>query len=164
MQVRKEKKRNGANDICLIAPDLYLSGIGGAYNRSALDAAGITHILTVAESIPPRFQGSFVYKRVALKDSPTAKSQLAKVLPECIQFIRKALERDDENHDDDKKKNKVLVHCFEGRSRSPAVLIAYLMQTKQMSLSESLALLNKAKRGGQPNSGFMSILRSLDKL
>lgn len=39
-----------------VLPYLYLGGIGTAYNKEAMDEIGITHILTCAANIKPRFE------------------------------------------------------------------------------------------------------------
>lgn len=38
-----------------ILPGLYLGSIGVAFNKESLDKHGITHILTCADKIKPRF-------------------------------------------------------------------------------------------------------------
>ena len=39
-----------------IVDGLYLGSIGAAYNKESLELHGITHILTCADSIKPRFE------------------------------------------------------------------------------------------------------------
>lgn len=59
--------------------------------------------------------------------------------------------------------NKILVHCFEGRSRSAAIVLAYIMLKRNMTLAESWALLKTAHPRARPNDGFMKTLLELDK-
>jgi len=49
---------------------LYQGSIGAAFNKEALDEAGITHILTCASKISPRYPDNFKYKILDLLDSP----------------------------------------------------------------------------------------------
>ncbi|KAG1338736.1 putative Dual specificity protein phosphatase PHS1 [Cocos nucifera] len=58
---------------------------------------------------------------------------------------------------------KVLVHCFEGKSRSSTVVLAYLMLRKGHTLSEAWNMLKKVHRRAQPNDGFAKILLELDR-
>lgn len=44
---------------------LYLGSFGAASNKSALKSLNITHILTVANSLPPLHPNDFVYKIVS---------------------------------------------------------------------------------------------------
>jgi hypothetical protein len=94
-----------------VLPDrLFIGSLGAASNREGLDAAGITHILCVASSVPilqvdrtpilvpaqlcspvvvrfdlTRFPEHFVCERLPLADVPTAR--LDNVLPAGIAFI-----------------------------------------------------------------------------
>lgn len=58
---------------------------------------------------------------------------------------------------------KVLVHCFEGRSRSATMVIAYLMLRKNFTLLDAWSTLKRAHRRAQPNDGFARILLDLDR-
>ena len=51
MKLTKEDKMPGA-----VFPDLLLGSIGCAYNKDVLNEIGITHILTCAAKIKPRFE------------------------------------------------------------------------------------------------------------
>ena len=48
---------------------IYIGGVGTAYNKEALSAHGITHIVTCANQIPPKFQNTFTYKVIPVVDS-----------------------------------------------------------------------------------------------
>jgi len=50
-----------------------------------------------------------------------------------------------------------------GMSRSPSVVIAYLMVTQEMSLSESLTHVRGKRRIVQPNHGFLDQLRCYEE-
>ena len=49
---------------------LYQGSIGAAYNLQKLKEAKITHILTCAANITPRFPKTFKYKVLNVMDSP----------------------------------------------------------------------------------------------
>jgi uncharacterized membrane protein YeaQ/YmgE (transglycosylase-associated protein family) len=51
MKLTKEDKSPGA-----VFPDIYIGSIGAAYNKEVLSELGITHILTCAANIRPRFE------------------------------------------------------------------------------------------------------------
>lgn len=46
--------------------------MAGAYNKILLKKNKITHILTVAEGISPKFPAHFSYKLIRILDSPQA--------------------------------------------------------------------------------------------
>lgn len=51
MKLTKEDNTPGE-----VLPYLYLGGIGTAYNKETMNEIGITHILTCAANIKPRFE------------------------------------------------------------------------------------------------------------
>ncbi|KAM3268840.1 dual specificity protein phosphatase PHS1 [Capsicum chacoense] len=63
----------------------------------------------------------------------------------------------------EQKDGKVLVHCFEGRSRSATVVLAYLMLRKKLTLLKAWNTLRRVHRRAQPNDGFAKILLDLDR-
>jgi protein-tyrosine phosphatase len=61
-----------------------------------------------------------------------------------------------------KENGHVLVHCAAGMSRSPTVVIAYLMKVHRKSLREAFAYV-RSKRFVSPNYGFMKQLSAYAK-
>lgn len=49
---------------------------------------------------------------------------------------------------------RVLVHCYVGRSRSAALVLAFLMARRGMPLREAMATLRRVRPQARPNSGF----------
>jgi protein-tyrosine phosphatase len=52
-------------------------------------------------------------------------------------------------------KNKVLIHCFAGKSRATSFLLAYLIKERKIPLKEGLELVWKVRPIAAPNPGFM---------
>jgi len=99
-------------------PCLFQGSIGAAYNKASLMEHGITHILTCASNISPRFPNIFKYKILDLLDSPT--QNIVSSFNEAHEFIENALSESNQN--------KVLVHCFAGKSRASTISLSYLMK------------------------------------
>ena len=53
-----------------VLDNLYIGSVGSAYNSKALDEFGITHIVTAASKIKPRFEDKYTYKIIEVLDSP----------------------------------------------------------------------------------------------
>ncbi len=73
----------------LIVDGLWLGDMGAAYNKFSLKKNGITHILTVAQGILPKFPTFFSYKLVSILDTPSA--NLKQHFQSCIKFIKDAI-------------------------------------------------------------------------
>jgi hypothetical protein len=122
----------------------------------AADSAGlkqhaVTHIFNVAGTFSAKFHDQCVYEEVTMADEPTATLPLQ----HCVDVLRRALEGD--------PSHRMLVHCIEGRSRSGAVILAYLMQQHRWTLQHAMQQVASQRRA-QPNSGFMKQLLSWEEL
>lgn len=89
----------------------------------------------------------FKYTCVPLTD--TENEYVLKHFKETNEWINKALKS---------PKNKVLVHCFAGKSRSSTMLCAYLMQKEKRKRDSILEEIKEKRSIIQPNPGFMSQL------
>jgi len=112
-----------------------------------------THIVcatqfgTAAAFYPDRF----VYETVAVQDDAAADIESA--FDRVASFIDQAVQA----------KGRVLVHCNQGRSRSVALLCAYLMRYRQMTLARALQTIRCHRPIAQPNEGFMRQLERYER-
>jgi len=58
---------------------------------------------------------------------------------------------------------KVLVHCLAGVSRSPTMVLGYIMYRYGVPLKQALEIVTKARPVIAPNLGFVKQLRDLEK-
>ncbi|MPC69208.1 Dual specificity protein phosphatase 14 [Portunus trituberculatus] len=58
---------------------------------------------------------------------------------------------------------RVLVHCVAGVSRSPALVLAYLVRHGGMTLREAFLHVRAARPSARPNSGFFSQLIEFER-
>ncbi|KAL6627850.1 hypothetical protein ACP70R_031576 [Stipagrostis hirtigluma subsp. patula] len=142
---------------------LYIGGALAARSTYTLQHLGITHILCLcanelgqSESQQPCL---FNYRNFSIKDVDNA--DIGDIFQDASDFI------DYVQH----MCGKVLVHCFEGKSRSATVVLAYLMMrnstitpvSRNCTLLEAWNMLKKVHRRAQPNDGFAKVLMDLDK-
>ncbi|KAL5221388.1 hypothetical protein ABZP36_026101 [Zizania latifolia] len=134
---------------------LYIGGALAARSTYTLQHLGITHVLCLcaneigqSESQQPCL---FDYRNFSINDDENA--EISDVFQDASDFIDYV----------DHLRGKVLVHCFEGKSRSTTVVLGYLMLRKQYTLVEAWSMLKKAHRRAHPNDGFAKVLSDLDK-
>lgn len=136
-----------------ILPYLLLSSQDVAQDPNLLKNNNVTHVLSIGvEIVPDNFVPNITYKKISLLDVPDA--DLLGILNASFDFISNALMKNE--------KSRILVHCNAGFSRSPSVVIAYLMKTFKYTLEYSLNLV-KEKRNVHPNNGFMRQLKQYEK-
>ncbi|KAM0867906.1 hypothetical protein ACQ4PT_041672 [Festuca glaucescens] len=134
---------------------MYIGGALAARSTYTLQHLGVTHVLCLcaneigqSESQKPCL---FDYRNFSINDDENA--DITDVFQDASDFI------DFVEH----LHGKVLVHCFEGKSRSATVVLAYLMLRKNYTLLEAWNMLKKVHRRAQPNDGFARVLLDLDK-
>ena len=130
-----------------ILPHLYLGGRKVATCLPSLNSSGITNVLNVTSSVPNQFvSAGLTYKQIAVEDSHDV--NMMQHLPEAFDFIEKAREN----------REKVLVHCHAGMSRSVTVILAYLMKFYNHTLDSAYEHVKQIKSDISPNFSFMGQL------
>lgn len=111
-----------------ITPNLYLSGLDAALNRSVVSSRNITLIINASglESTSYPHPDTVQVLLVPVQDQPHAS---------LSRYFDLVAQRIDGNHT-----GKTLVHCTAGRSRSPALVMAYLMRYQTMVLSDKVKI------------------------
>lgn len=132
-----------------IGPGLFLGSIHAAFNLEGLKDTKIMHIVNLAGSYAT-FPQDFVYLCLSIRDKDH--SNLLSCLPLALLFI-----------DYGTRAGGVLIHCAGGRSRSPALVIAYLMSRRNMSFTEALDVVRAARPVISVNQGFEAQLRCLEQ-
>lgn len=135
---------------------LFVGSIGSAYNLDKLLHNKITHILCLSGTIRLNFPYHFIYHRIPMADIP--EYDIISDLQQIYEFINsaKTFMTEDGNF------GKVLIHCYQGKSRSVAVCCAYLIQHCNFSLDAALETIRQVRPIAAPNCGFMAALRRIE--
>ena len=104
-------------DIKEIFPKLYISNYSTSTNRSLLQNIGITHIFTINSFFNPPFPTDFQYQYYPAYDD--SNQDITPFLDHFIYMARGILLDG---------KNKILIHCQAGRSRSASLVLAFILK------------------------------------
>uniref|UniRef100_A0A8C9V714 Dual specificity protein phosphatase n=1 Tax=Scleropages formosus TaxID=113540 RepID=A0A8C9V714_SCLFO len=144
-----------------VFPGIFVGNESVAQKPKQLQRLGITHILNAAEgnslmhvNTNANFYTDYgiIYHGIPAND--TDHFDLGVFFEEGAEFIANALAFRD-------GRGKVFVHCQKGYSRSPTLVIAYLMLHHEMDVRSALSAVHQ-KRPIGPNDGFLRQLCQLD--
>ncbi|KAM6898300.1 dual specificity protein phosphatase 3 [Lycodopsis pacificus] len=145
-----------------VFPRIYIGNAFVAQNAMRLQKLGVTHVLNVAEgtsfmhvntSVEFYTGTGITYHGIQAND--TQRFVLSAFFEEGADFIDKALAHNN-------GKGKVYVHCREGYSRSPTMVVAYLMLRHKMDARLAVATVRHKREIG-PNDGFLCQLCQLNE-
>lgn len=129
-----------------ILPNLWLGNIKASRNRDFIRSANINCIVNCTknydfdtEAILPDTKKI----RIAVSDTgtPEANKAMADILDRAVTYIHKRLVCGD----------RVLVHCYAGKQRSPAIVVAFIMKYCEWSFKESLEAVQKSWKDACPD-------------
>eukprot|EP01119_Soliformovum_irregulare_P009152 TRINITY_DN22319_c0_g1_i1.p1 TRINITY_DN22319_c0_g1~~TRINITY_DN22319_c0_g1_i1.p1 ORF type:complete len:161 (-),score=14.58 TRINITY_DN22319_c0_g1_i1:170-652(-) len=133
-----------------IIEGLYLGDEEQACNFELLNFLGITHVLTIQPKDETNVKTStLVHKFIEITDH--TQTVIRPYFQECNDFIAAA-----------RKTGKILVHCHAGISRSPTIVMAYLMSSQKLSLACAHDLVRSARPFIWPNAGFRKQLQEFE--
>ncbi|KAF9581411.1 hypothetical protein BGW38_001586 [Lunasporangiospora selenospora] len=131
-----------------ILPSIYLGPYSTTRNLEELQREGITHIVTLwdrseSKLLKLHHQEHFRYLSLEISDATT--QNLIALFPAVKQFIDEAIMQ---------QNGKVLVNCMNGISRSPAFVVAYLMETTGEEYETVYRFVQTKRFCVNPNPGF----------
>lgn len=131
---------NTSQNISQITEDIYLGNIHGASDEKLLNLIGITHIINLSCQ-PNFFPNKYKYLKIDIADSPNV--DISKYFDLTNKFLDRAISEN----------GKIFVHCMAGISRSPTIVISYLML--ELNLMTAYKTVQSRRRIINPNEGFM---------
>jgi atypical dual specificity phosphatase len=137
-----------------ILPSLYISDLYAATSPTVLSQLGITHILRVCNEFNWReYPSKTNLEILCISIRDAGEENIEDYFKSSTAWIREALADG---------KSKVLVHCACGISRSPSIVIAYLMATRGLSYYNAWSFVQDGRQEAQPNFSFKAQLRKLE--
>lgn len=131
-----------------ILPSIFLGPYSATRNLQELQKAGITHIVSLwdmseSKILKLHHQEHFQYLQLEISDAAT--QNLITLFPAVKRFIDQAILCEN---------GKVLVNCMSGISRSPAFVVAYLMEATGMEYDTVYRYVQNKRFCMNPNPGF----------
>lgn len=155
VRARKEKLAQFEKDCTHVGGSLFVSGEYVARNWEILSKSGISHVVNcVGFLYPPYFEKELSYLTLYLQDAPG--EDILCVLYDVFDFINQASEVND-------TKNKVLIHCSQGVSRSTSFAIAYRMWQEDRTFDDVAQEVKRLRGISNPNIGFICQLLQWQK-
>ena len=130
---------------------LFIGSESNARNLEELSSEHIRHIVNVTSHVPFYHSDQFQYYHIPADD--TQKQNLLEYFDQAYTFISQAIE----------KNERVLVHCVAGISRSPAIVISFLMRYAHMKMNDAYQLVKTKRSIVCPNLNFMGQLLQYEK-
>lgn len=134
-----------------IVKNIYVGSLHAACNKEELLKRSIKYVLNISGERNAQYSKHFTYLSIDLRDKDY--SNLLSCIPAANLFIHTAME----------KNLGVLVHCRGGRSRSPAVVAAYLMKERGISYLNVLKTLQEKRKVVSINKGFERQLKAYER-
>jgi len=125
-----------------VLPWLYIGTAEYAAHQQYLMKLGITHIMNVTSEVGNHYPAHFVYQRIPMKDEENVDA--ISRFPAAVKFIKRVWDC----------RGKVYVHCTMGIARAPAVVLAYLIQEKNITLKDSFDFLMSVRPKCNMNNKF----------
>lgn len=135
-----------------ILPHIFVGNTSDAQNLERLAENHITHIINCTPDLPFFWENKHQYLRINVLDLPS--QNIRQHFDQAIEFIDKAL---------CSKDNNVLVHCSAGISRSPTLVLAYMIYKHHLTLDEAFEKMRQLRQIVDPNISFILQLREWEK-
>ncbi|CAF1089158.1 unnamed protein product [Adineta steineri] len=134
-----------------IIDGLFIGSESNAKNLEELTSENIRHIINVTSHVPLYHSEQCHYYHIPADD--TQKQNLLDYFDDAYRFIQNAIENNE----------KVLVHCVAGISRSPAIVISFLMRYAHMTMNDAYEFVKQKRSIVSPNLNFMGQLLQYEK-
>lgn len=133
-----------------ILENLYVGSAEIAMNIDMLLALDIKRIVQVMGDFEPKFKKIFQYKILPIDD--TSEVNIKQYFNDTYNFIEDGLSSGE----------AVFVHCVMGISRSPTIIISYLMKKNYLTMDEAIAKVKSLRPIIDPNPGFLMQLKEYE--
>ena len=144
----EKKKTKISPEVSEIIPKkLYLGNYDTAKSKETLEKHKISHILTCGKYMEKHFEDNFNYLQLDLED--IIEENIIRYFDITYKYIDSG--------------ETVYVHCNAGVSRSPSIVIAYLMKKEKMTFIEAFNKVKACRECVFPNESFVEQLKKFEE-
>jgi protein-tyrosine phosphatase len=136
-----------------VLPRIWIGDKRCVYDAHMLKMINVSHILNCAEELPLTYPCN-LYEKYKIPmiddDDPNAMDQIkegAKKIQDWFESCPASV---------------IIVHCAAGISRSPTVVLAWMIIYRGLSLKDGYSLIQKQRDFIRPNDFYMRLLKELD--
>jgi len=149
-----EEPRHAESHMTFVLPRLYVGAEWNANNQYELQRCGVDRIINVARELNHvvEHKKNTVITRYKFRLHDSVYEMVLPDLLRCVALLQQL------------QPHCVLVHCVQGRSRSPSAILAYMMWSQSKRLSAAVAELQAKRPCVSPNAGYMLQLHAVDVL
>jgi hypothetical protein len=130
----------------IIYGKLFLGNYDAAKSIDMLEKFKITHILICGKYMEKHFENDLDYLQLDLED--IIEENIERFFEITFDFIQAG--------------ERVFVHCNAGISRSPSIVIAYLMRRNKISFKEAFQKVKSCRENIFPNESFVDQLKAYE--
>lgn len=128
---------------------LYFGSQDIACDPNILNALQITDVLSIGVTVPK--YNNCMYKFIEAYDVPSF--NMNNIFNDCFLYIENIRLTG----------RRIFIHCNAGISRSPTIVIAYVMKHLKIDFEHAFELVKETRSTIKPNAGFLSQLKAYDK-
>ena len=133
---------------------LSIGSVGAAFSpKTSLQNLSITHIVNATRTLRCKYLDSFTYYVFDIDDTAGTSLFSSPHIDNIFDLIEQARVSG----------GRVLVHCFQGRSRSVSICIAYLIKYRGHSYESALDVVRSVRPIAQPSHSFEQQLLSFEQ-
>ena len=151
METRTEMESAEEARMSQVLPWLYLGSQEAAGDEELLRHHRISHSLNLGSSSSSREQWTWPVVERSLELQDTPEQRIDRAVAEGTRFLQECKARG----------GRVLVHCSAGESRSPTLVIAFLISTRGCSFLEAFSLVRERRPSINLNPSFVAQLKQI---
>lgn len=131
---------------------LFLGSVDDSKNKKFIENKKISHVIVAGGKLRNIFPELIIYKKLKIKDDPS--TLILAQFVETFEYIENIMKED--------KDNRILIHCIGGISRSPTLVIGYIMFKQCLLFEDAFKFVKNKHKKASPNPGFLNQLKSFE--